>query len=201
MCLTHSSSDKPLTTVAQTSLEWSSDPRLCCCSRQCCFPPWLNQTLTLLPTCAHWTLLMTRVKICCLESINFTALCFSELQNIFSFTTQSQCWWNVTASLPNVQISTDTNVWVGSIELSQREPAEWHAAGAWYSERVQRNNCTALCWADISSIRVISGPWHLAVCLLELREHTWEFVLGIETPFCAQTVEHIAGHATRSQSP
>ena len=31
-------------------------------SRQCCFLLWLNQTLTLLPTCAHWTLLLTSNK-------------------------------------------------------------------------------------------------------------------------------------------
>ena len=31
-------------------------------SRQCCFLLWLNQTLTLLPTCAHWTLLLTSDK-------------------------------------------------------------------------------------------------------------------------------------------
>ena len=45
--------------------------------RQCCFPPWLNQTLTLLPTCARWTLLLTSTRsICFLESFNFTAIYF-----------------------------------------------------------------------------------------------------------------------------
>ena len=48
------------------------------------------------------------------------------------------------AKCPNIHWH---NVSVGSIELSQRVPAECHAAGAWYTqERVQLNNCIVPSW-------------------------------------------------------
>ena len=114
--------------------------------RKCCFPPWLNQTLTLLPTCARWTLLLTSTRsICFLESFNFTLYIFQVAQNIFNhpITMLMKCC-NLLAKCPNIHWH---NVSVGSIELSQRVPAECHAAGAWYTqERVQLNNCIVPSW-------------------------------------------------------
>ena len=70
---------------------------------------------------------------------------FQVAQNIFNhpITLLMKCH-NLLAKCPNIHWH---NVWVGSIELSQRVPAECHAAGAWYTqERVQLNNCIVPSW-------------------------------------------------------
>ena len=83
------------------------------------------------------------------------------------------------AKCPNIHWH---NVWLGSIELSQRVPAECHAAGAWYTqERVQLNICIVSSWHLFDPCQF----WNVASpCMFVSIEriHFWEFVLGIETP-------------------
>ena len=94
-------------------------------SRQCCFPP-LTQSDS--HTFAHLRSLNSsddKSQNVLSWKYQLHSLMFSEFQKIFSFTTQSQCWRNVTASLPNVQKSTDTNVWNGK---SRVRGSSWVAA-------------------------------------------------------------------------
>ena len=82
MHLTNSSSDRPLTTLltlakllkSGSTSSKSSTLLLQQSSRQCCFLLWLNQTRTLLPTCAHWTLLLTSDKKFALKGSRISSL-------------------------------------------------------------------------------------------------------------------------------
>ena len=92
-------------------------------SRQCCFLLWLNQTLTLLPTCAHWTLLLTSDKSLPWKFADLFTFCQKEQS-----TNNSQFWRNINPSLPNASRPLTWHQWL----------SEWlepeHAGASWLSK-------------------------------------------------------------------
>ena len=145
----------------------------------------LTDSIRLSHFCAQWTLIQDLLSF---ESIHFMQLfvflkSFSFYHSITMHHFISSSWRNVTSSLPNVQISTDTNV--QCIELSQNDPAECHAAGAWYPDRQRRCSSRIFaqhcgdpplvchmvfhqCNAVWHSVEYLFGKWHEHIFLLKL---------------------------------
>ena len=71
----------------------AASPQLCCCSRAAGNAAFSSDSirLTLLPTCAHWTLLLTSDK-----SLPW------KFADLFTFCQKKQFWRNISPSLPNV---------------------------------------------------------------------------------------------------
>ena len=163
----------------------------------------LTDSIRLSHFCAHWTLIQDLLSF---ESIHFMQLfvflkSFSFYHSITMHHFISSSWRNVTSSLPNVQISTDTNV--QCIELSQNDPAECHAAGAWYPDTQRR--CSSRIFAQHCGNPTIglshgipSVQCSVAFCRIFVWQMAWTHFL-IETPFIVH--RHIAGHATRVSHP